>query len=364
MKQFARKITRRTFLQIGTLSALSLAGCAAPESGEAAASGEAPGAASENAARRFPPADFSAMDGSGTLLARTAEDILPASPWQESWPLDSLPVYENALVSTDGSGIPAQVDETAMRNRILEKAGLWNLSEADVSLEADRNAGDDTLQRLYFTADAVAMEVDAQQNVAATLAQPMPFPQGMKGIRPDSSYDELLEAAQYLLDNRGSLLDLAEPQIAIRGGGYSTGGVPEYTVTFRRGGGQQTPAEQLLAAAYGTVTVTGDEEGAAARFTWTHEQTGAALGEYPIIPLETAQALLRAGKYLTLVSEDAEPELSECSRAELLYLDTPFADYTLPYYRFWIPLSSGTAESGSTLHSYGSFYVSALENSL
>lgn len=208
------------------------------------------------------------------------------------------------------------------------------------------------------------MEVDAQRNVAATLAQPMPFPQGMKGIRPDSSYDELLEAAQYLLDNRGSLLDLAEPQIAIGGGGYSTGGVPEYTVTFRRGGGQQTPAEQLLAAAYGTVTVTGDEEGAAARFTWTHEQIGAALGEYPIIPLETAQALLRAGKYLTLVSEDAEPELSECSCAELLYLDTPFADYTLPYYRFWIPLSAGTAESGSTLHSYGSFYVSALENSL
>ena len=364
MKRFARKITRKTFLQISALSALSLAGCAVPESSEAAASKEMSGTASGSGVPRFPVADFSAMDGTGTLLACTAEDILPASPWQESWALDSLPVYKNALVSTDGSGIPAQADETAMRNRILEKAGLWNLSEADVSLEADRNAGDDTLQRLYFTASAVAMEVDAQLNVFAAPAQPFSFPKGMKGIRPGSSYSELAEAAQYLLDHCGSLLDLAEPQIAICGGGYSTEGFPEYTLTFRRGGRQQTPAEQLLAAAYGTVTVTGDEEGAAVRFAWAHEQTGEALGEYPILSLERAQALLRSGKYLTLVSKDSEPELSECGCAELLYLDTPFADYTLPYYRFWIRLAVGAAESGSALHSYGSFYVSALENSL
>lgn len=364
MKRFERKINRKFFLQISTLSVLSLVGCAVPESSAVASSNESSGAASENDVPVFPLADFSAMDGSGTLLAYTAEDILPESPWQTSWSLSSLPVYKNSLVSTDGTGIPAQVDEAAMQKRILEKFKLWGLSEADVSLQADRNAGDNTLQRLYFNTSDVAMEVDAQLNVSATLAQPISFPKGIKGIQPDSSYSELLEAAQYLLDNHKELLDLTEPQIAICGGGYSAMGFPAYSLTFRRSGKQQTPAEQLLAAAYGTVTVTGNEKGEAVRFAWKHEQTGEYLGEYPIISLKTAQELLRSAKYLTLVSDDSEPELSECNNAELLYLDTPFADYSLPYYRFLIRLSSSASETDSALHPYGIFYVCAVKSDL
>lgn len=365
MNRIERKINRRLFLQISALSGLFWVGCATTDdSSSLALSENISGVALENDSPEFPLADFSVMDGDGTIFAYAAEDILTASPWNESWLLDILPVYTNALVSTDGTGIPAKVDRSAMRNRIIEKARQWGFSEADIMLQADYNAGDNTLQRLYFTTSDVTMSVDTQLNVSAMLTQPISFPDGMKGIHPNCTYSELLEAAQYLLDHYRELLQLTEPQIAIYGGDYNVIGLPKYSLVFRQSDKHQTYAEQLLAATYGTVTVTGNEEGSIVTFTWMHEQTGEYLGDYPIISLKNAQELLCSGKYLTLVPDDSKPKFWECNHAELLYLDTPFADYSLPYYRFLIPLSTDASEGDNILHPYGFFYVCAVKRRL
>ena len=72
------------------------------------------------------------------------------------------------------------------------------------------------------------------------------------------------------------------------------------------------------------------------------------MGDYPIISVKEAQALLCAGNYITTVPEEFPGE-EHIARVELIYRDS---------YRFYVEVPDMARDNG--LKTYGAYYVPAV----
>ena len=88
-----------------------------------------------------------------------------------------------------------------------------------------------------------------------------------------------------------------------------------------------------------------------------------SLGNYPIISLEEAIGLLKQGKYATSVCVDFLG-VQAVKKAELVYYVSSFAEYFVPYYKFYVEIEQdGTiTEELPGIKSYGAFYVPAIKD--
>ena len=86
------------------------------------------------------------------------------------------------------------------------------------------------------------------------------------------------------------------------------------------------------------------------------------VGDYPIITVEKAEELLKAGKYVTSMPHTFNGE-ENIAKVELIYRNAPWDKYYMPYYRFYVetPYEEMGDMKKYGLKEYGAYYVPAVE---
>lgn len=286
-------------------------------------------------------------------LAYDVSELISGSPWREKDGLKTLPVYRNS-VEYDGGGTPVGgIDLEAMKARALEVAG--RLGAAEVTVEVEDNTSLGTGDKVVARGDGVEIAVEADLTASIWFEPALELPGGYN-FNYRAPYEDMKKVSDYLLEQYGPLLDMAEPRMEPTGGDYTFSGEQGYEITAYDAAGDKT--QRLLAYSFDRATFSCDDEGR----LWLIRLKGADLsqkvGDYPIITPKTAKGLLAEGKYLTTAPYELPGE-KYVRRVELCYLTDRSEAYFMPYYRFLAELPQEERENG--LHTYGAYYVPAVE---
>jgi len=306
-------------------------------------------------------------------IAHDVSELVSANPWREEMGLSALPVYRNPL-SYDENGIAQKADFGKMRELLLETAERLGLAAEELTVrdnvpdeETQRKITEkfqsvgDTVPEGYFAptelsveADGVTVSVDQTMTAEISFEPAVPLPEGYT-FTHYASYEELTAVAGYLQSAYEDLLHMEDPQVNIYGGDYNFYGQQGYSLEFFDGAGSDT--QQILSYNLRRTAFYCNDEGELFIIRIYRPDLSEKSGDYPIISLEEASALLEEGHYITTVPY-AMPGASCVKKAELIYR-TEGQAYLMPYYRFYVELPEEERENG--MKTYGAYYVPAVE---
>lgn len=308
-------------------------------------------------------------------MAYDISELVSGNPWSEDLKLSTLPVYKNHL-TYKGDGIISGADFEKMQEFLLEVAGRLGL-DADKLTVTDDSPDEETKQRIieewqelgaavpdgYFnpttlTVKADGLRIQVNQSMTATVffEPALSLPEEYN-FTPYASYDDVLAVAEYLKTEYKSFIGIDNPQVSICGGDYDIYARRSYYIGFFDASGNET--EQIINRNFNSVFFHCDEEGKLYMASIDQPDLSEKVGDYPIITLEKAKELLLNGNFVTSVPCKF-PGKEYVKKAELIYRTGSFAEYYMPYYRFYVELPEEKRENG--LKTYGAFYVPAVDS--
>ena len=171
------------------------------------------------------------------------------------------------------------------------------------------------------------------------------------------SYDEALKIAQYLKLEYSQLLDMDDPQISIEGDYYFSG-EPHYLIYFYDDTGDLT--EQILNYNFRSVQFRCNDDGLSG-VNIQYTDLSHKVADSPVISIAQAQNLLAEGDYITY-SGYAFPGEEYIRKVELIYRDSVFDDYFIPYYCFYVEDSNIriSEQFDQNIKIYSTYYVPAV----
>ncbi len=257
--------------------------------------------------------------------------------------LDTLPVFEYQVIPDD-HGIVGTPEE--MREMIYEAFDRLDIAREEVTLDEGEPA--------YFYGTARSVRVQVSDTLVGTLEfeEPIPLPQGCH-FDFDSTYEELEQAAAWILEQYGHLLGLEKPVAVIEGGDYTFSGEQGYTLSFREGAGtleeQIVNFDKRILVGHDGNCLTSIQLQAAPK--WTR------LGDYPIRTVEEAITALWQGDYYTDIPSPLTGQ-EHFEKIDLVYKRWQFDTMYIPYYRLFVELPQ---EQHGDLKTYGVYYVPAVK---
>lgn len=212
--------------------------------------------------------------------------------------------------------------------------------------------------REYFAA-----EIDAGAATAEIWSDPrVEFEPGLTLPEEYRDAERSLESAQtlgeYLLLTYPKWFAWMEtPTVSVCSGDYNIYGEQSYTLYVYDAG--QNAADSLTGSAYRSMRLCLNEAGELWLIWIDWPDLSDVIGNYPIISALEAQSLLLDGSYVSSVpyevgGEDAIRDVELCYRKDQ-------SQVWIPYYRFWVEVSSEAAVEQLGLNTYGAYYVPAVE---
>lgn len=212
--------------------------------------------------------------------------------------------------------------------------------------------------REYFAA-----EIDAGAATAEIWSDPrVEFEPGLTLPEEYRDAERSLESAQtlgeYLLLTYPKWFAWMEtPTVSVCSGDYNIYGEQSYTLYVYDAG--QNAADSLTGSAYRSMRLCLNEAGELWLIWIDWPDLSDVIGNYPIISALEAQSLLLNGSYVSSVpyevgGEDAIRDVELCYRKDQ-------SQVWIPYYRFWVEVSSEAAVEQLGLNTYGAYYVPAVE---
>lgn len=278
-------------------------------------------------------------------MAYDISELVSGNPWTEEAGLTTLPVYENPL-ELDEYGQPVG-DRAAMEAALLEVAGRLGLEGVEIE-ETDWGA-------LTIQGDGLTLDVTVTLPVTLEFEPPRTLPEGYH-FGHHAPYDAMEAAGKYLMETYDTLLDMEKPVFSLWGGDYNIYREQGYQIEVYEGAGDLT--EQLVGYHFRRVAFYPDEEGRLWMIRFYQADLSQKLGDYPIITVEEAKALLGEGHYITSVPCEL-PGLEYVEKVELVYRNGTLEGCWMPYYRFYVRLPEMAEEDG--LQTFGAYYVPAVE---
>lgn len=314
-------------------------------------------------------AGYGAEEGNGTggHWAWDSAELVSGNPWRKEMALTELPVYYNGL-TYDQDLVPSGADAEKMRQRLLETAVRFGLATEELTVvEGPRSTNtfrsDGTRAELEVPrwlavqTDALRLEVDQRLVVTATFTPALSLPEEIC-FGWHTSYEDMLAAADYLLETYGALLNMEEPRADISGGEYDIYGRQSYSLAFFDAGGSDE--ESVLNWSLDRVQLCpgdGEEAGKLAVIRFFQPDTSWYLGRYPVIDLAEAKARLLAGCYVASVSGEV-PGAEDICGVELVYRTGDHERYYMPWYRFCVELPEERRADG--MRTFGMYDVPAV----
>lgn len=317
--------------------------------------------------------DTAAMGYEG-YMAHDISELVNANPWNEDLSLSTLPVYQNTL-SYNSDNIASGADFGQMQEFLLDVAERLGLNPNTLAITDDvpdeetkekitekLKMGGGTVPEGYFnptklTAQAEGLELTVDQTMTATVSfDPAVSLPTEYNFTHFSSYQEMAAAAEYLKAQYKDLIGMENPQVNISGGDYNIYNQQMYSIEFFDGNGNE--AEQIVNYNFNRVAFYCDDEGKLFLARIYRPDLSQKVGDYPLITLEEAKALLAEGSCLTTVPYEM-PGLEYVKKAELIYRTGTHEAYYMPYYRFYVELPEEKRDHN--LKDYGAYYVPAVD---
>ncbi len=308
-------------------------------------------------------------------MVHDISELVNANPWNEEVKLDTLPVYKNPRVY-DEHWFVTNPDTDGMKERLFDVAQRLGLDTGsmemgdnapDAKAEAqirEKLADEDEefveayLKPTVITAKEgdIELQVDQEMRVDVLIYPAVSLPDEYH-FTYESSYEEMAAAAEYLKGQYKDFLRMAEPQANIEGGNYSYSGERmHYRMEFFEAYG--SIEDKIINYNFNKTIFWHDEEGSLGGITVYRPDLSEKVGDYPVISAEEARELLINGNYITTVPYEMPGE-NYIAKVELVYRDDTYAQYHMPYYKFYVELPEEKREHG--LKDYGAYYVPAIE---
>lgn len=313
-------------------------------------------------------------DGMGFegYMAFDVDELVNANPWSADIGLTVLPVYRNALYADGWDSVETW---SKMRELLLDVAERLGL-EADSLVITDNAPDEETLRKweekyqsageevpaydyspTALIARSEGVEIEVDQNLIAKISfEPSIALPEQYNFTHYADYTEKKAVAEYLLNEYRDLIGFDDPQMNIYGGDYNIRVEQGYQIEFFAG--NEEKKEQIVNCQFNRVAFYCDDEGKLFLARIFAPDLSHKAGDYPIISPERAEELLLDGKGITTVPYDIAGK-KYVKKVELVYRKDNYAEYFMPYYRFYVELPEMERENG--LKNYGIYYVPAVE---
>lgn len=293
------------------------------------------------------PGSFGAS-GAEILMADDVKELRSVSPWNEDAQIDALPVYVNPDPFTDDDYGLQDTDRNKMKQMLSAAAERLGLDPDELRFYEDADSG-----CLYVGSEGVELQVDQALTLTITFEPGITLPDDLH-FTYTASYAECLKVSEYLKERYAGVIGMQDPQSAIIGGDRDIDGVQRYAITMYEKG--ETAAEDLLNQQFRSAVFSCDDEGRLWIIRIHDPDLSQQCGEYPIISMQEAESLLKAGTYLSNVPY-AISEEDVIAKGELVYRHDQFDRYFMPYYRFLVDIGEDKG-----MRCYGAFYVPAVSS--
>ncbi len=278
-------------------------------------------------------------------FAYSADELVNNNPWSEADSPKKLPVYKNTVYVPLGDDIP-QTDLSRLEDVLLDYAER-------LGIKADRSQIKKEETQIYIETDTIKITLNSWLRLNAYIKD--------EDVLLDtySGYDEISKTADYLKDKYSAYLDMKNPTADISMGDYDVYGRRKFSLSFYDA--DSDIKKSIENYNFSRVSFYMSEEGVLHISKSVSDRE--YIGNYPIISLEEATDLLQQGKYVTSVCIDF-PGVQAVKKAELVYYVSSFAEYFVPYYKFYVEIEHGgtLSEDLSGVKSYGTFYVPAIKD--
>lgn len=300
-------------------------------------------------------------------MAYDISELRSGNPWNENVSLDNLPVYKNQVVR-DGAGIPLTgLNVSEMTSKITETANKLGITigkivttpteqEIEATKKKDSSAViPDKPYEAQASGDGITIKVEAEGVITVFFDTPIALPQKYNFTDYNMSYEQATNVGSYLIDKYIGLLQMDKAILDIFGD-YNIYAQRSFSCSVYEGNGDIS--ERIVNYAFNRVSFYSDENGHLSIIRRFKTDLSEKIGDYPIITPDKARELLLSGKYVTSVPSKISRQ-EYIAKVELIYRNSPFEEYFMPYYRFYVELPGYQQDNG--LKSYGAYYVPAVE---
>ncbi len=300
--------------------------------------------------------------GGGGYSAYDISQITNNNPWYETAELESLPVYDN-LLSSNGAGEAWGADINDLKALALDMATRLGIESPNMEFESysGKPVPEDSTgpTKVIIKADGVTIDVDQMLSARIDFEPAISLPEEYIPSY-NMSYDEALAIAEYLKTEYCDLIGMDDPQISIEGD-YNFYGEPNYQIYFYNGSDDLT--EEIINYNFRFIKFWCSDDGLSSVII-ENTDLSQKVADYPIIRASKAQELLISGQYSTDCGE-AFPGKEYIRKVELVYQNSVFDDYFIPYYRFYVedPNIRLSEKFDQNIKLYSTYYVPAVESS-
>lgn len=299
---------------------------------------------------RLPMLAISEEEGGYGCEAYWAYDISElenANPWNKEMKLSTLPVFKTAAdtLVTDAEFAEMEKFLKEIADKLELNSGTLNITENPSELSAE--------------SDGIKLKVDRTMLLTVTLDPAVALPQ-----KYDFSYyapfDSMKTAAEYLKEKYRTLFDGKKYALNLYGGDYDIYLRQHYYISFYCAEGDDT--QKIINYNFNKIYFSPDDSGRLFFIRIDRANLSDKVGDYPIITVEKAEELLKAGKYVTSMPHTFNGN-ENIAKVELIYRNAPWDKYYMPYYRFYVetPYEEMGDMKKHGLKEYGAYYVPAVE---
>ena len=283
------------------------------------------------------------------LMAFDISELTNANPWTEDISLTTLPVYRNQQ-DYEENYYPVDVDWEQMNELLLETAGKLGMDTGSLNIVKESGWSN----YLKAEQDGTVITVWSSMEIQIDFEPAVPLPEQYH-FTYYSTYEELVQAAEYLLSAYSHLLTLDNPRLNISGGNYDIYLRQSYEPEFFEAG--NSLEEDIINYNFYPIRFSCDDAGRLMIIRIFRPDLSEKIGDYPVITVQEAAALLESGSYITSVPYSIS-EMKDVKKAEIVYKTGDYETYYMPYYRFYAELPEKEQENG--LKTYGCYYVPAV----
>ena len=296
--------------------------------------------------------------GFEAYMAHDISELVNANPWYDGCDITTLPVYKNTL-NVDKIGKITNIDNEEMNSLILDIAKRYGLKENEIEITKDSGAYTDSL---FVKDENFEIRVDPELTATIEFDPAISLPDEYNFTYYNSSYEDILTAAEYFKSKYSSLINFKKPQINITRGDYNIYDQQSYSIEFFDSSGDLV--QDIINYNFNRVTFTCDDTEDKLWLISVYEPNlSEKIGDYPIISADKAEELLANVNFISSVPSHYEMNIEVVRKVELVYRNIYWLDKIyMPYYKFYIEIPELENRFGHGLKHYGAYYVPAVES--
>lgn len=280
-------------------------------------------------------------NGMGGRYAETADALTDGNPWTPDTVFSTLPVFAHCAFS-----------EEERLSLLQDTAKRLSLPDGDIK-------ADDFCTVLKTDTATVSVYAEGDITIQFTpkrrLSALTDYAYGCTAAQATACITPLKEAFS-------GLLGMKKPHAVLEGGEYDFFAKPTgYTIAFYDAAGSEK--QQFLNFQLHRTYLYPTEEGGGIDLVRIYAYDRAEkVGDYPIISLDEATALLQNGNFITAAGDDL-PETLAPEKVALVYRTSHADSHYMPYYCFTVRLrdDTRTVAHDAGMPSFGEVYVPAVQ---